>query len=374
MQSPAIISYKSQDGKSVNWKYENVSVRENLEPNEVLVEMSSVGLCHTDIALGSTQSEDARILGHEGSGTVKKVGSNVKNCAPGDPVLLSFSFCEDCSSCKTGNQAYCESLAELNMTTCETEDAGTFKTSTGGWAKGKFFGQSSFSKFSVVNASLVVNLRGFDLTREQLDKLGPLGCGFQTGSGAILNAGGAKKGESVVVYGLGGVGMAGVMAAKIAGCYPIIAVDIVQSKIDMAIELGATHGIVGGNNEEVHKKILELTGTGADLSLESIGGKRFVETALNNCGLCGRVVFVGLGPMEDVIEIPSFPFMMAGKKLIACIEGNAYPPEFVPKMVKWFLEGSFAVDKIEKEYPIQEFHQALDDVKNGKTIKAILKF
>lgn len=374
MQSPAIVSYKSDDGKSIKWKLETIKVRDDLQPNEVLIEMSSVGLCGTDIAVAANQTEDVRILGHEGSGTVKKIGSKVTNCSPGDPVLLSFAFCKDCDSCNNGYELYCQQFIPLNTNPSEDEIPDIFQTLAGTWAAGKFFGQSSFSKFSVVNSTLVVNLKDFNLSQEQLDKLGPLGCGIQTGCGAVLNAGGATKGESIVIYGLGGVGMAGVMAAKIAGCYPIIVVDIVQSKIDMAIELGATHGIVGGSDEDAHKRILELTGTGARLSVVCVGGKSFVEKAVNNSGIRGKVVYVGLGRPGEFIEIPSVPFMMTGKQLIACIEGNATPPEFVPKMVNWYLEGKFAIDKIEKEYSIEDFQQALDDIKSGKAIKPILKF
>lgn len=349
-----------------------MGVREELHNNEVLVEMSSVGLCHTDISMAINQEEDlSNILGHEGSGVVKKIGPAVVSCAVGDPVLLSFNFCKVCENCTRGREAYCH--ASWSMNAIHEDPDNTYEAS-GKKVLGKFFGQSSFSRLAVVSDACIVNVKEFDLTLEQLDTLGPLGCSFQTGVGAIINASQAKKGESCVVYGLGGVGLAGIMAAKIVGCNPIIAVDISHEKLDLAKELGATQVVLAGKDEQVHLKILELTGTGADISLECVGGARFVESSVKNAGVLGRIVFVGLGNLEEVLSIPSFPFMLAGKQLIGCIEGNSTPKDFVPKMIRWHLNGIFPFDKIEKEYPIEDFNTALQDMKKGKTVKAVLKF
>lgn len=373
MYSKAIVSYPSTDGKSVTWKLQNVEVREDLMPDEVLVEMVSVGLCHTDLVVSVGQSEGARILGHEGAGYVKKIGDKITHCKVGDPVLLSYSYCSTCSSCKTGHESYCEKFAPLNMVPCESVGE-TFSVADGLKATGKFFGQSSFSKFSVVRESLVVNVKEFNLSNDQLKKLGPLGCGFQTGAGAIINSGAAKEGESVAIYGLGGVGMAAVMAAKIAGCRTIIAVDLLDSKIEIAKRLGATHGVKAGNPEEVKRQLTEITGNGPDLSFECVGGPKFVETAIENAGIKGRIVYVGVGDSIECLQVPSFPFMLAGKQLIGSIEGDAKPSEFVPKMIQWYLDGNFPINEIETVYPVEKFADALADMKAGKIIKPILEF
>lgn len=372
MKSIAITSHKSSEGQ-LDWRIEEISVREDLKDDEVLVEMIAVGLCHTDILLSQTQQQDVRVLGHEGSGYVRKIGSKVTNCEIGDPVLLSFTFCGSCSSCDAKHPAYCEKFNSLNLLECEHEGE-TFTADSGAKITGKFFGQSSFSKFSVVNYRLMVNVKKFNLTREQLIKLAPLGCGFQTGAGGILNSGCAQPGDSAVVYGLGGVGMAAIMAAKVAGCNPVIGVDLLESKIEKAKKVGATHGIRGGNPEEIRKQLLEITGTGPDLSFECIGGSKFVENAVENAGVRGRIVYVGVGLFADVLQIPSFPFMAAGKQLIGSVEGDAIPSDFVPKMIEWYLEGKFPVEEVETVYPIREFQTALQDLKSGKTIKPILEF
>lgn len=373
LPSNAIVSYSHENGVDLNWKYESVNVREELKDNEVLVEMSSVGLCHTDIVIASLQVDGPpKILGHEGCGFVKKIGSKVSNCVIGDRVLLSFDFCKLCSNCLKSKEAYCREFNPLNL---ENKDSDvTFKTSTDETVLGKFFGQSSFSKYSVVSDSCIVNLRNTGVPDDAMDVLGPFGCGFQTGAGAIINAAGAAEGESCVVYGLGGVGLAAIMAAKVAGCSPIIGVDLLETKLEKAKSVGATHVIKPGTDEDVHNKIREFTGNGADISFECIGGPRFVQNAVKNAAPLGRIVYVGVGGFEDTIQIPLFPFMSAGKQLIGCIEGNATPSKFIPKMIEWYLNGQFPIEQIETQYPVQDFEKAILDVKSGKTIKAILKF
>lgn len=372
MKSPAIVSYPSKGG-SLDWKYETVRVREALKPDEVLVEMSAVGLCHTDVVFSLFEKESTRIFGHEGAGYVKRTGSNVTNCSIGDPVLLSYDYCRTCHNCEKGLIAYCEKCAALNYLHCENVGE-TFETSEGIGAKGKFFGQSSFSKLTVVSSLLVVSVKKFNLTRSQLDQLGPLGCGLQTGAGAVINAGKATKDDSVVIYGMGGVGIAAVMAAKIVGCKRIIAVDVLDSKLEIAKSVGATHGVLATNADEARKEILTLTNGGADLSIECVGGPKFVRTAIENAAFKGRIVYVGTTLPDDQLEFASFEFMVMGKQLIGCIEGDSKSWEFIPRLVQWYLDGQFPVEVIESEYPISDFQTALKDVKEGKTIKAILKF
>ncbi|GMM37229.1 hypothetical protein DASC09_045540 [Saccharomycopsis crataegensis] len=369
--SKAIVAYNSPDGKSLNWKLETVQVRTSLKPHEVLVELKSVGICHTDMAFGM-QTPIPKIMGHEGSGYVKAVGEAVSVAKIGDPVVLSYSCCGDCKFCKTDRNSYCTSMSTQNL--FGTDDDTTFMTEAGERAEGKFFGQSSFSNITVVNESCVVNVKEFDLTEQQMIELAPFGCGIQTGVGAVINAAKAEKGQSVVVYGMGGVGFAVMMAAKMAGCSPIIAVDLVDSKLELAKTLGATHTINGANDQEVHDKIFELTAGGADLSFECIGGGKFIEAAVNNCGNLGKVIYLGVSALTDVVNIPVLPFLLGGKTLISCLEGNAVPQEFVPKMIKWYLEGELPVDKIEKVYPFEDYMVALGEIQQGKTIKAILKY
>ncbi|KAK6454650.1 alcohol dehydrogenase [Scheffersomyces xylosifermentans] len=336
--------------------------------------METVGLCHTDLSMGvgGAITDVPKILGHEGTGKVLKIGSKVTHVAVGDPVILSFTWCGDCSPCKSGAPGYCYEFPQGNFIMNDLDETYVLD---GQKIDGKFFGQSSFAKIGIVNGPSVVNVKHLNLDADTLAKFGPLGCGFLTGAGAITNAGEAKKDESCVIYGLGGVGFAAIMAAKIAGCNPIIGVDINEKKFDLAKKLGATHVIKGGDDAEVSKQIKELTGGhGAELSLECIGGSRFVQNAVDNACHLGKIVYVGLAGMEDVISIPSFPFMIGGKKLIGCTEGNARPYEFIEKMIGWHAKGQFPIEELQKTYKIEDFQLAVDDMKKGNVIKPILKY
>lgn len=370
MKSPAIVSYPAK-GK-IDWRFETIDVRETLEDHEVLVEMLALGLCHSDILLATTQTDDVRILGHEGAGVVKKIGKAVSNCAVGDQVALSYTYCGDCKACKRNEMPYCSKFLEMNI--ANKDEPQVFRTTADTKLLGKFFGQSSFSKYLVVNDTSVVNVAKYNLSAEQLAHSSPLGCGLQTGAGAILIAGRAKKGDSAIVYGCGGVGFAGIMAAKIAGCYPIIAIDILPAKLETAKLVGATHTFLGGDDADIHEKLMELTDGGVDVSLDTLGGPHHLGNAINNAGPGGRVLVVGVKDFSDVVEIPSTPFMAAGKQLIGCTEGSAVHTEFVPKMLEWYLEGKFPLDKIVRQYPVEDFETALADMKSGKTVKAVFRY
>ncbi|KAK6459345.1 alcohol dehydrogenase [Scheffersomyces xylosifermentans] len=369
----AIIAYNSADGKNINWKYKSgIKVREDLKDHEVLVDMHSVGLCHSDIFMGVGDPDTfPRILGHEGTGYVAKVGSKVTSVEVGDPVILSFTYCDECSQCKAGYPGYCYDFIQKNLLGTDTDVTYTLDGEKVG---GKFFGQSSFAKRAVVNDTSVVNVKSLNIKKEDLAKFGPLGCGFQTGAGSIYYSGDAKAGESCVVYGLGGVGFAGIMAAKIAGCNPIIGVDTNERKFELAKKLGCTHTIKAGTDEEVHDQIVEITGHGADLSFECIGGSRFVQNAINNANNRGKIVYVGVASFTETIEVPSLAFMTGGKKLIGSTEGDAHPQKFIPKMIEWHSKGQFPVEDLQKFYKIEDFQKAVDDMKNGNVIKPILMY
>lgn len=368
----AIVTYKSEDGKTLNWKWESdIKVRDELKETEVMVDLQSCGLCHTDLLLGVGDESGPKILGHEGTGTVRKIGAKVTHVNIGDPVILSFTYCGDCTPCKAKSNGACYDFPQGNFIYNDLEDTYVLD---GTKVNGKFFGQSSFAKTAVVNGASVVNVESLDIPFADLLKFGPLGCGYLTGAGAVINAGEAKEGESCVIYGLGGVGFSALMAAKISGCNPIIAVDILDSKLEIAKEFGATHTIKAGTDQEVHDKILEITGKGASLSIECIGGAKFVENAINNASNLGKIVFVGLASFDETITIPTFPFLSSGKKLIGCMEGSALPSEFIPKMIQWYREGRYPIDKLEKFYKIEDYQTAIEEFKGGKVVKPVLLF
>ncbi|KAK4546329.1 hypothetical protein LTR36_002006 [Oleoguttula mirabilis] len=361
------------------WKMESVDVREPGE-GELLVEMVASGVCHTDALVGGLPSGAVpiafypRVLGHEGSGYVKSVGSGVTVAQPGDPVLLSFAFCDKCEICRAGHHSNCNDFYELNF-------GGPYKTfglaSKSGEPEisGAFFGQSSFANFSIVRQCSVVNAKDLVRSKEELQLFAPLGCGIQTGSGTVINSAQATEKDVIVIMGLGGVGLSAIMAAKIAGCQTIIGLDRIESRLKLATELGATHVIDGSKlgDKSLGDAIREVTdGIGPSITIDTSGAPPLIKAGIEFTRNSGKFIQVGSAPFDYNLEINMSTFMVTGKQIIAAVEGQAYPPEFVPKMVQWYREGKFPIDKLTKFMPADDFEQALKEMHDGTTVKPIL--
>ena len=240
--SSAIITYAPDPEPDL--RYEQVEISTALEDHQLLVQMVATGICQLEVHLSSQVeslggSRYPRILGHEGAGYVRAVGAKVEVANVGDPVLLSYDYCRACGFCSQGQVAYCEKFQQLNIL---GDTGSTFRT-TGNSSSpvfGGFFGQSSFSSLSIVSQNTVVNIHGLLRDEAELKLFAPLGCGFQTGAGAVTIAGRAGPTDVVFVAGLGAVGFGAVMAARIAGCKTIFAIDRVDSRLELAKQLGAT--------------------------------------------------------------------------------------------------------------------------------------
>ncbi|AIF67504.1 aryl-alcohol dehydrogenase [Terribacillus saccharophilus] len=334
--------------------------------DEVLVRIVASGVCHTDATVldGSLPVPYPAVLGHEGSGIVERVGSNVTTVEPGDHVVLGFSYCGHCDNCLEGNAGGCENMMELNF-------AGKNKYGVSPIHKeeqevSQFFGQSSFATYSTVDEKNVVKIdKGADLRL-----LGPLGCGLMTGSGTVLNSLAPEAGTSFVVFGTGAVGLSGMMAAKIAGCYPIIAVDIHDSRLELAKELGATHTI-NSKNENPAEKIKEITGKGAHYSLETTGVPEVTLSAIRCLRVKGECATVAVGKRDLTINVTN-EIMTKAVTLKGVVEGDAVPQLIIPKLVKFYQNGHFPFDKLVKFYEMDDIQQAFEDSANGSTIKPIL--
>ncbi|KAF7193581.1 Aryl-alcohol dehydrogenase [Pseudocercospora fuligena] len=378
MTTKAIVSHDTlQNG---GWKMEEVSLRE-LEEGELLVEMVATGVCHTDALIGGIPGGAApvafypRVLGHEGSGYVRKAGKGVTVASEGDPVLLSFAFCQKCEICKAGHYSNCNEFNERNF--------GPFPAfhlaSKSGEPEvhGCFFGQSSFAGMSIVKECSVVNVKDIVKTKEELQLYSPLGCGIQTGSGTVTNVSGAGPKDAICIMGLGGVGLSAVMGAKIQGCRTIIGIDKVESRMKLAKELGCTHVIDGSKLDEgktlgdVVKEIAD--GVGPTITVDTTGAPVLMDAGMKFTRNRGKYIQVGSPPFDYTLNsVSGFEFMVAGKQWIGAIEGGAYPPEYVPKMIQWHREGKFPVDKLMKLMPADDFEKALHEMHTGETIKPIL--
>ncbi|CZT14415.1 related to zinc-containing long-chain alcohol dehydrogenase [Ramularia collo-cygni] len=359
-----------------NWEMTNILVPTDLKDGEILVEMVATGICHTDISLTNPEMGQTFpiVPGHEGSGYVKAVGPNVKKALQvGDPVLLSFDSCEKCHSCQSQRPAYCDTFAPMNL----FGEQDVFKSEDGNSPiAAKFFGHSSFAKLSIVKESTVLPAKDLIQSEEELKLFAPLGCGIQTGAGAILNLVKPGPEDRVLVCGLGGVGLSAVMGAHIAGCKQIIAVDKVQERIDLAKNVfGATHGLNTTGLTDLTQAMREIAaGRGPTVVIETTGFPPVLEGAYYALDTKGSFVQVG-GPVD-----PKYRFSMdlvqhlfRGVKLFGCVEGDSIPGEFIPEMIKGvILTDGMVVDKMVKYYDAEDFKTALHDMHSGKTIKPIL--
>lgn len=333
--------------------------------NEVLVKIVAAGVCHTD-AVGRDLGVAPYpiVLGHEGSGVVQQIGENVTSLAVGDHVVMSFAHCGQCENCLTGHPTVCSRFNELNFG--GRMDDHTCRLHQGDTDVHTFFGQSSFGTHIVAHERNVVKVdKDVDLAL-----LGPLGCGIQTGAGTVLNRLKPEFGTSIAVYGCGAVGLSAIMAAKIAGCQQIFAVDVHDSRLELALELGATHAF-NGKKVDVVKEIKAASKGGTHYAVESTGVPPVVRQCLQALRPLGQAAIVGVTP-EMNIDVHN-DLMAEGKSMIGVIEGDSVPRVFIPKLVEFYKAGKFPFDKLVKFYSFDQITQAFEDSANGSTVKPILK-
>ncbi|KAH1645564.1 hypothetical protein KXX59_008432 [Aspergillus fumigatus] len=379
LRKRGIVSYGSY--KTGGWKLKDLTLRP-LKEKELLIEIVASGICQTDLHFAGAESgfgvHYPRIMGHEGAGYVREVGSGVQVAQIGDPVILSFSACRACESCETGHPAHCANFNPINFEVepdnlVFSEEA---STATEPSIYGRFFGQSSFASYSIVREDSVVNVRGVVDARSELQLLSPLGCGIQTGSGAILNAAKATSKDRVAVLGLGGVGLSAVMGAKIAGCAQIIGIERHASRLELAKQLGATHVVqvdTTADPQSVSDAVLAATNNlGVNIVLDTTGVPALIAQGVRMASFKGKVLQVGTAPETGTLTIPIHEFMVAGKQYMGVVEGDVNPKDYVPKMVKWVREGSLPLQKIVKFYKAEDFEQAIRDMQSGETIKPVI--
>lgn len=336
-------------------------------PGEVLVKVAGAGMCHTDL-LGRVPGglvPTPVILGHEGSGVVEAVGPGVTAITPGDHVVMSFDSCGSCANCRAALPGNCPRMAVLNMVARPLDGTPRVTTAGGDPVHSRWFGQSSFATHALGTARNVV-----PVPRDvPLETLGPLGCGVQTGAASVLIALGVRAGDGVAVFGAGAVGLAAVMAARVAGATVIVAVDLHDSRLDLARELGATH-VLNGADDDLAGRIRRLSGgEGVQYALDTTAVPDVVSTAvasLRTTGVCG---LVGVGAREYRLDAT---LLLMGRTVKGIIEGDAVPQTFIPRMIDLWRQGSFPFDRLITTYPLDQINQAEADTLSGKVVKPVL--
>jgi Zn-dependent alcohol dehydrogenase len=336
---------------------ETINIVEPLRENEALVEIHATGICHTDLdcAAGTKPCTAPAVLGHEGAfslsfiylvyqgwytqalllllllgaGIVLQTGSQITHVSPGDKVLLSYSFCGECEQCVSENQAYCQNIVAMNFGGKRREDGTTafsLPSSSAGDADGgqvhsHFFGQSSFARLAVVNQTSLVKVPA----ETPLELFAPLGCGLQTGAGAVLNTLNVQPGDSVAVFGAGSVGLSAIMAAKIRQAKQIIAIDIQESRLALAKELGATATILASDDmEAIREQIRKLSPpNGVNKAVDCSGVPKVIETMIDSLGIRGRACTVGSPGPGKRVSVDVFSHLVYGREYIGCHQGSS---------------------------------------------------
>jgi aryl-alcohol dehydrogenase len=326
--------------------------------DELLVRIHAAGLCHTDLS-SKARIPGPAVLGHEGAGVVEAIGAEVTGIAPGDHVVLSYRSCGECAQCRTGHQPYCSRSPLLNSSGGRADGSATL-SQNGTPLFGSFFGQSSFAQYALAYADNVVVVdQSVDLAIAA-----PLGCGFQTGAGAVMNVPAPEANSRLVVFGAGGVGLAAVMAAKAVGVDTIVAVDPVASRRAKAVELGASQ-TVDPTSEDIATAV-----RGATHALDTTGLPDVVATALSVLESRGTLVVVGLGARHAKIDVVDL--LLSGKMIRGCIEGDANPSDFIPELLALHAEGRFPMEAIVRRYDARDIETAVADSRSGEAIKPVL--
>ena len=336
--------------------------------DEMLVKVVASGYCHTDelIRIQSLRVRLPAVLGHEGCGIVVKTGDDVKEFKEGDRVAFSFGSCGKCDRCLEGRPTLCVLFEKINFGGVQAD--GTSRLSFNGETLSTLFGQSSFAEYAVVNERGAIKVPD-DIS---LDITGPLGCGIQTGAGAVLNRLKPRPTSSIAIFGCGSVGLSAVMASKISNCGVIIGVDRVPSRLEMALDLGATHVVNTAETPDAVQEIRKLTrGLGADCSVDASGNGICTRMALNCTRLGSPTVIVGGG--GDVTLNMEMDIMGHAKSLIGVVEGDSNPKLFIPELLEHYRAGRFPFDKLISFYDFDDINQAMSDSNGGKAIKAVLR-
>ncbi|MTE22674.1 NAD(P)-dependent alcohol dehydrogenase [Microbacterium sp. ZXX196] len=339
-------------------------------PLEVQVRLVASGVCHTDAIVRDQWYPVPlpAVLGHEGAGVVEKVGAGVTSVAPGDKVVLAPASCGTCTQCIGGHPAYCTKFYELNFGGARPDGSTMFRDGDTSVAS-NFFGQSSFASVTNVNERGVVKVAD----DAPLDILGPLGCGIQTGAGAVLNVLRPGPGSSIVIFGTGAVGMAAMLAAVASGCTTIIMVDIVDSRLEFARELGATHTINSRGTDPV-EAVKEITGGGANFALDSTGVKFVFPQMVASLGTRGHGALVGASPLGTEAPFDIGTLLLTGLTVSMVVEGDSVPQEFIPKLIDMHARGLFPFDKLVKHYAFADINEAFADSESGATLKPVVTF
>jgi aryl-alcohol dehydrogenase len=336
--------------------------------DEVLVKIVSSGLCHTDL---EAQMQHLPIplpgvFGHEGAGIVEKVGANITKVKPGDHVATTYLTCGTCPACKKGLPSWCTEFQRLNFGGRRPDGSTTMKKGNE-VVYGSFFGQSTFATYALVTERNLVKIPN-DVPVEIFCSMG---CGIQTGAGGVINSLKPRPGSSIAIFGIGSVGLSAMMAAVVSGCTQIIGVDIMEERLTLAKEFGATH-VVNSAKVNAVEEIQKLTGGGVEFSLECTGFPKVFRQAVDCLMIGGTCGLIGVAPpgLDVALDMQT---ILNGRTVKGVVEGDCISDIFIPQLIDLYKQGRFPFDKLLKFYTLEQINEAVEDTKKGRALKAVLK-
>jgi S-(hydroxymethyl)glutathione dehydrogenase / alcohol dehydrogenase len=337
------------------------------KPGEVRVKMAASGVCHSCMYSWDGTNPSARypvILGDEGAGVVEKVGPGVERVKPGDRVIISWvPNCGQCHYCVIGRPVLCETRAAGG-----TMRDGTTRFHADGTDLLHFGGVATYSSYTVIPDSCAIKIPD----QMPLEQAALIGCSVMTGVGSVLNTARVEAGESLAVFGTGGVGLNAVQGGRIAGAYPLIAVDVADNKLEFAQQMGATHTI-NASREDVQARTRELTGRGLDYAVVAVGSTDVQEQAWSCLSMGGTMVVVGV-PHSGMLRIdPKATLVMAERCVKGSCYGSARPREDFLRLVNLYLAGKLMIDElITRRYSLDQATEAFEDLESGVLARGLI--
>ena len=335
--------------------------------DEILIRVDACGVCHTDLIAQGELTPLPAVLGHEGTGVVEAVGNAAQRIRPGDRVVVSYPWCGACPHCAEGRPYICNDAIALSFNGARADGSRPISLN-GAPIASAFFQQSTFAYHAVTPERDVVRIDG----EIPAELLAALPCGIQTGAGSVINTFRASARDNLAVFGAGAVGLSAVMMASALGLSPIVAVDLHQMRLDLALELGATHAI-DAREGEVARRLLEIVPDGLRFALETSSNEQALEDAvacLGMEGVCGMVTAPRFG--EKYPFSPS-EVMIKAACLRGIIQGSSVPATFLPRLIELQQQGQFPVERLIRTYDFADINQAFADSHAGTAIKPILK-
>ena len=340
-------------------------------PGELLVRVRAAGLCHSDLSVidGSRPRVMPMVLGHEAAGEVVALGPGTSGFAVGDLVVFSFvPSCGHCAPCASGRAALCEPGARANT-------AGTLLSGERRWHAGQnelhhHLGVSAFAEMTVVSARSAVRV-----DRELPAEIAALfGCAVMTGVGAVVNTAKVAAGESVAIFGLGGVGLASLLGAHASGANPIVAIDVLPSKLQLARELGATHTVLATDADAV-EQIRAATGGGAHFAFETVGSEQVLAQAYAVTRRGGTTVTMGLPHPQKMFSVPAVSLVAEERTVKGSYMGSAVPSRDIPRFVALYQAGRLPVDRLlTHRLRLDDINAAFDRLKRGEAVRQVIIF